>query len=128
TEWTRFNLGRVPEAAPLVAGIDAARSADGARLRTVFSRSAADKLEKRGSAEATAGMRRLWLDALGGSAPSGLHVAYLGTGTSGVLRVSHPTRELSRAPVPGSVDLLEVPVVFEDGAWKIAAAPRVSED
>jgi len=127
-EWTRFNLDQVPEAAPLVTGIEAARREDVAMLRTVFARSAAERLEKRGWAEALAKMRELWLDLLGGLGPSELHVAYLGTRERGQLQVSHPTRELSRAPIPGSVDLLEVPVVLEDGAWKIAAAPRVSED
>jgi hypothetical protein len=72
-------------------------------------------------------LRRLWSETLGSSGPSDLHVSFLGTKERGVLHVAYPTRNLSRAGVPGSVSLLEVPVVFEEAAWKIAAPPALPE-
>jgi len=126
-ELLRWNLEQVPEAAPLVAGIEAVRSGDAARLPTVFARTAAEALKPRGWDSVASGLKRLWGEALGGSGPSDLHVSFLGTKERGVLHVAHPTHGLPRAGVSGSVDILEVPVVFEGAAWKIADPPSLPE-
>jgi len=126
-ELLRWNLEQLPEAAPLVAGIEAVRSGDAARLPAVFARSAVATLEQRGWESVASGLKRLWGEALGGSGPSELHVSFLGTKERGVLHVAHPTHGLPRAGVSGSVDMLEVPVVFEEAAWKIADPPTLPE-
>jgi len=126
-ELLRWNLEQVPEAAPLVAGIEAVRSGDAARLPTIFSRTAAEALGQRGWESVASGLKGLWGETLGGSGPSDLHVSFLGTAERGVLHVAHPTHGLPRAGVAGVVDMLEVPVAFEDGAWKIADPPALPE-
>jgi len=126
-ELLRWNLEQLPEAAPLVAGIETVQRGDATQLPAVFARTAAEALAQRGWEQVVPRLRQLWSEALGGSGPSALHVSFLGTKERGVLHVAYPTRNLSRAAVPGSPDMLEVPVVFEDAAWKIAAPPALPE-
>ena len=81
------------------------------------------RLAARPPQEVQESLDRLWRDALGGSAAGGLHVAYRGDDTQGILEISFPTRGLPRRGIDGTADVLDVPVVAEDGRWKIAAAP-----
>ncbi len=114
-----WNLGLVPEAKPLVVGLQAMQTDDIELFKTIFSRRAFERFEREGWEGAYQLFRRRWQGILGGIGSAYIHAGFLGSGDEGVLFVPGPTRNLSTTPVQYSVAIPEVPLVRERGEWKI---------
>jgi DNA-binding beta-propeller fold protein YncE len=115
-----WNLQQLPEAAPVVRGLQALISGDHTRLRTVLTDEALSQLDRLGWNRAVAGLRRAWRKGTGDTDEPGvadvtqLHMTFSGTSSAGKLVVSRDDRIL-----------FEVPLVRQHQAWK--ANPSFSE-
>jgi hypothetical protein len=119
-EFLNWNLEHVPEARPLVDGLRALAAGDLPGIERVLTARSRAWFAAQGRTSALQELRRRWdeLRALLGVGP--LHVSFAGDGRAGVLYLTGSGADLSKEPVPLGVDVPTVPVVTEDGEWRIA--------
>ena len=113
-----WNLGYLPEAEPLASGLRALDADDVRRFREIFSRRAAQGYESDWEGAFRFYQSR-WREALHGAGLRQIHVGFLGSADTGTLLIPEPVHPLPREAVEGSVPFAEVPVVLEEGRWKI---------
>jgi WD40 repeat protein len=123
-----WNLQQLPEAAPVVRGLQALFSGDHTRLRAVLTDEALSQLDRLGWDRAVAGLRRAWRKGIGDTGEpdvagesdiasvAKLHMTFSGTASSGKLVVSRDERIL-----------FKVPLVRQHQAWKATPPFSASE-
>jgi len=119
-ELLAWNLDRLPEAAPLVAGLRALAAGELPAIERVLTSESRAWVAAQDPAEAIRQLRQRWEELRTRLGPGPLHLAFAGDERSGLLYLTGSAGALSREGIPLGVDLPTVPVVLEDREWRIA--------
>lgn len=114
-----WNLEALPEANPVVDGLRALARGDVAAIMSVLTLEMRQRFKSEGSEPALAEMQRRWGELKTAAGPPPYHLTFVGTPARGEIHVTSASGDLSKDPVPGDVNVPAIPVVKEDGVWRI---------